>query len=143
MSYNFQRYERELAEANNLNKAAVFDALTTAGITEIIVAFDGSGDQGQIESVTAYAGETVVECVVTLLAIYKASHDETKPLTAVDRPLPEAIEELCYGFLDQEYSGWENNDGAYGEFRFDIATRTIHFEINQRYTDIETEEHTF
>jgi hypothetical protein len=143
MSYNFEKYERELVEASKLNKAAVFDALTTAGISEVIVEFDGGGDQGQIESVSAYAGDTVVECVVTHIAIYKASHDENKPLTAVDGPLPEAIEVLCYAFLDQEYFGWENNDGACGEFRFNVATSTIQFEINQRYTAIETEGRTF
>lgn len=143
MSYNFQKYERELVEANTLNKAAVFDALETVGITEIIVEFDGYGDQGQIESVTAYAGETVVECAATHVAIHEASHDDNEPLTAADGPLPEAIEALCYGFLEQEYSGWENNDGACGEFRFDVATRTVQFEINQRYTAFETEERTF
>jgi hypothetical protein len=55
MSYNFQKYERELVESNKLNKAAVFDALTTVGITEVIVEFDGYGDSLRISGTEHYA----------------------------------------------------------------------------------------
>jgi hypothetical protein len=50
-------------------------------------------------------------------------------------PLREAIEELCYSYLEQDYGGWENNDGAFGEFIFDVATRKIGLEFNSRFTD--------
>ncbi len=39
-----------------LNKAALFEALAAAGITTAVVTFDGSGDEGQVEEVAAYAG---------------------------------------------------------------------------------------
>jgi hypothetical protein len=35
--------------------------------------------------------------------------------------LSEAIETLCYSYLEQEHGGWENNDGAFGTFELDIA----------------------
>ena len=38
--------------------------------------------------------------------------------------------------LEQEQGGWENNDGAFGEFTFDVAERTIELEFNGRFTDI-------
>jgi hypothetical protein len=54
-----------------------------------------------------------------------------------------AIEDLCYGYLEQEHGGWEINDGSYDEFRFDVAARTIHLEFNGRFTDVATSHHAF
>jgi len=49
----------------------------------------------------------------------------------------EAVETLVYDFLRQVHSGWEINDGAYGEFTFDVAERTIKLDYNERYTSSE------
>ena len=40
-----------MEEAILRNKAAVMDALAAAGITSLSVAFDGYGDDGQIDSI--------------------------------------------------------------------------------------------
>ncbi len=50
-------HERRDAELRPANKTAVFDALAAAGITIVIVVFDGYGDSGQIEDIEAKAGE--------------------------------------------------------------------------------------
>ena len=55
----------------------------------------------------------------------------------------EAIETLVYDFLRQTHSGWEINDGAYGEFTFDVAERTIKLDYNERYTSSENYSHEF
>ena len=48
------------AELRPVNKTVVFDALAAAGITIVVVAFDGYGDSGQIENVEAKSGEDLV-----------------------------------------------------------------------------------
>ncbi len=53
-------HERRDAELRPVNKTAVFDALAAAGITIVIVAFDGYGDSGQIENIEAKAGDDLV-----------------------------------------------------------------------------------
>jgi hypothetical protein len=57
--------------------------------------------------------------------------------------LREAVEELCYGYLEQENAGWENNDGAFGEFNFDVAERRIALDFNQRFIDYTQHDYTF
>jgi hypothetical protein len=57
--------------------------------------------------------------------------------------MAEAIEQLCYDFLEQEHGGWENNDGAFGEFTFNVAERTVELEFNGRFSDFTTSSHTF
>jgi len=58
-------------------------------------------------------------------------------------PVREAIEQLAHDFLEETHAGWENNDGAYGEFTFEVASRAITLEYNARFTDAEHFEHSF
>jgi hypothetical protein len=66
--------------------------------------------------------------------------DQAMPRTET---LCAAIETLCYDYLEQTNGGWENNDGGFGEFIFDVAARTVELEFNGRYTDTFTTNHTF
>jgi hypothetical protein len=139
---SYQNHQKALAEANLINKGAVFDALAALAITSVIVEFDGAGDSGQIESVIASAGETRVILPGNPVTLRHASW-ENHALRITQTVLPEAIETLCYSYLQQEYGGWENNDGAFGNFEFDIVNRTIQFEFNGRFTDVSTTNHSF
>ena len=60
-----------------------------------------------------------------------------------DHPLPEqsfeaAVETLAWDYLEQRHGGWENNDGAFGVFVFDVPGRLITLEHNERYTEVNT-----
>ena len=48
-----------------------------------------------------------------------------------------------YDFLAQTHSGWEDNEGAFGEFTFDIAARTITLDYNERYIESANDQHVF
>jgi hypothetical protein len=135
-------HRKAVTRANEHNKPVVFAVLAEAGITSVTVEFDGEGDSGQIESVIACAGESHVELPPTSVTLNRASwRNET--LTASTEPLREAIDTLCYDYLEQEHGGWENNDGAFGTFSFDVAARTIALEFNGRFTDIATNTYSF
>ena len=122
------------------NKAALFDALAAAAITHVFVNFDGCGDSGQIESVEAEAdGSTVAmpEATVEIArAVWGQAEPEHSTVTVSD-----AVEQLAYDFLTDTHDGWENNDGAYGDFTFDVAARTITLDYNERYTASEYSQH--
>ena len=49
---HLKQTDRE-AELRPANQERLFDALSTAGITHVTVTFDGEGDSGQIESISA------------------------------------------------------------------------------------------
>lgn len=119
------------------NKAALFDALAAAGITAVVVTFDGGGDSGQIESVDAYAGERSAELPGVAIEIATPTWDGAA-LHRQTLPVREAVEALAYAFLEETHGGWENNEGAYGEFTFGVAERTIELDYNER---IETSEY--
>jgi hypothetical protein len=139
---SYQNHQKAIAEANAINKNAVFDALAATEISSVTVTFDGEGDSGQIEEITAHAGDNPQPLPDTQIEIQYVAWGSGK-LDSSQSPLREAIEKLCYDFLEQEHGGWENNDGAFGEFTLDVAARTVDLEFNGRYTDVHSSDHTF
>lgn len=134
--------DRLHAELQPLNKAALFDALAAARITHVIVSFDGYGDSGQIENVEVKAGDTVVAMPESTIEIAEAVWDQPEP-NRMTTSTADLIERLVYDLLTDTHCGWENNDGAYGDFTFDVAERTITLDYNERYTASDYSQHVF
>ena len=134
----------ELArEVTPLNKAALFAVLQAAGIQRVTVHFDGAGDSGQIESIDATApDETAAELPDGTIEIRTPLWDGSGVQTET-MPVRDAIEKLAYDFLEEVHDGWENEDGAYGEFIFDVGERTIRLEYNERVMTTSYSEHEF
>ncbi|MGC1687419.1 MAG: DUF6878 family protein [Candidatus Acidiferrales bacterium] len=136
------RHRDALSKIGEVNKAIVFDALAAAEITRVTVTFDGEGDSGQIDNIVAQRGDVVTEIPETTVTVQTGNWDGSEVRSNVVS-ISHAIERLCYDFLKQEYGGWENNDGAYGEFTLNVADRTVELEFNGRYTDVHTTTHSF
>ena len=139
---NYERQRQAADKANALNKAIILDALSAAGITDITATFDGEGDSGQIEDIIAYAGEALTALPGTPITLHQAQWN-SDDLGLYESTLHDAIETLCYDYLAQEHGGWENNEGAYGEFQFDVAARTIHLDFHARFIDDVHSRHEF
>jgi hypothetical protein len=128
---SYQNHQKALAEANAINKGAVFDALAAAGIATVNVTFDGEGDSGQIDNITADDSPNIPEVPIEL----QKANWGTGRLDSIQGTLRDGIETLCYDFLEEEQGGWENNDGAFGEFIFNVAERKISLQFNARFSD--------
>jgi hypothetical protein len=137
------RQHRTVLEAiRPANKAALFEALASAGITTVVVQFDGYGDSGQIESIEGRNDKKSVDLPDTQVELAQARWGQSE----VERsalPIREAIEQLAYDFLEETHAGWENNEGAYGEFIFDVVARAITLDYNERITDSDYSQHVF
>ena len=138
-----ERAYAERAEAlRPANKAALFDALARAGITCVLVRFDGEGDNGQIEEIDALCGEAPADLPSGEIEIAEPvwGSPEARHVTLSVR---EAIETLAFNLLEETHGGWENGDGAYGDFTFDVAERTITLAYNERRMESDYSEHVF
>jgi hypothetical protein len=136
-------YARRMAarkQACAANKTVVFDALAAAGIANVTVSFDGEGDSGQIHDIT-------VEGQVTQLPDLPIEIQDApwRAQGAVYRKttLFHAVEALCYDYLAHDHEGWENNDGAYGEFLFDVQQRRVELDFNARFSDSVNSTHSY
>ncbi len=129
------------AELMPANKTALFDVLAAAGVVTVVVTFDGYGDSGQIESIDgrdAHGEVAVPEDAVTIASVTREAEVEQRTMSC-----REAIEQVAYDRLNATYGGWENNDGAFGAFTFDVAARSISLDYNGRYTAVESYSHAF
>jgi hypothetical protein len=139
-----QDHARRVVEAGPANKAALFDALTRAGITKVVVNFDGYGDSGQVEQVEARVGDDVLAGLPPdQIEFVEPVFGDTKKVQRSTHTVSDAIEILAYAFLEETHDGWENDGGAYGEFTFDVGNRTITLDYNGRYTETLYSCHTF
>ena len=135
-------YARITSEVLTLNKTALFDALAAAGITTVIVNFDGYGDSGQLERIEARTADG--DCPLPAIEVEIASANwASASILREPKPITEAIETLVYDVLNQNHGGWENNDGAYGDFTFDVAQRTITLDYNERHMESDYSQHVF
>ena len=99
--------------------AITCDQLAERGIEKLRIDYDGYGDSGSVETVTAYAGEKEVQL-----------EDEVQKA-------------LCDAGYDLLPVGWEINNGSYGVLVIDIASRQVTREHNWRIEATEYEEETF
>jgi hypothetical protein len=93
----------------------VFNELDEENISgTIFVTFDGNGDSGSIEQAEDESGHSV--------------------------NLSTEMEDWCYNILENNYGGWEINEGSSGKFIFDIENRTCELEFgwNNENTECDT-----
>lgn len=124
------------------NKAALFDALAAAGITSVLVHFDGYGDSGQIEDIDVMAGDQPAKLPSCEIELASIAHD-SDAVEQYKLTVRQAIENQVYDLLRETHCGWENNEGAYGDFTFNVAERTITLDYNERVESSEYTQHIF
>jgi Family of unknown function (DUF6878) len=123
------------------NKRLIFAALAELGIHSVTVEYDGSSDSGQIESIEAWDAAHNRIPLPTSRRLQLLSDSSDQPPTEMN--IEAAIETLAYEYLEDRHPGWENNDGAYGTFVFDVPEQTIALEHRARFTDADIFTHEF
>lgn len=131
-----------LDKLEDANKEILFDILADNKVEAVTVTFDGGGDDGQVESsdLPDKIKRVVVEgAKVSQGKIWTAGavHESFKENPTVE----EIVGSLCYIALENLYGGWENNDGAFGEFVFHVKDRVVEFNFNARYVESTLHEH--
>jgi hypothetical protein len=87
------------------------------GVETVTAEYSGSGDAGQIET------------------------PEFKPVE-VPHDVVRAVENYFYELLQELYGGWEDNEGAFGHFTWNVKDDTINLVHNVPTGSFETEEQT-
>jgi hypothetical protein len=134
-----------LDEINDSNKEILFDILGREGVESLTVSFEGSGDDGQIDSIELDNKILKIKIegakVSTGRTYCAAGGSQTS--WKVGCTVGEVIHSICYEALELLYQGWEINDGSFGDFIFDVKGRTLTLEFNQRYVESELFKHEF
>jgi hypothetical protein len=129
-----------LDEITDSNKEILFDILGSKKIKSFVVSFNGDGDSGQIEQIDLK--DKILGHIVEGSKVPQG-YTSTGEVYKKDASVEEIIEHLCYKVLEYFHEGWEDGDGSYGEFLFDIKKRTVKLSLNERYIETNLHEHEF
>lgn len=123
-------------------KAELIPILAAHGIASVVYAYDGYGDEGQLDETTAF---DALGAVLPLPDIACRRHDTGLggAVAASDATLAEAVEALGYEALAASFPGWENNEGALGTITLDVAAGTLAVAHDWRVTALERDERVF
>ena len=102
----------------------------------VTVEYDGCGDSGAIDSVSASTAGTAVDFPDTRIDIEDLSHDGQIFVKLMG--LEDGVDMITSDLLAWHHAGWENGDGASGELTFHVDTEVIEFRQDARFTDYET-----
>lgn len=104
------------------------------GITTVTIAYDGYGDEGQIETIDLRDADNVEqpmpegECASWSVP-WKGD------ATAITGTIASAIEDFGYEMLALHHAGWENGEGAYGELVIDVPEKHAEMQHSTRFIE--------
>lgn len=110
------------------------------GIASITIAYDGYGDEGQIESIDlrdSTNGQQPMPDGDCRSWNVPWKGDPTE-LTGT---IASALEDFGYEMLALHHAGWENGEGAYGELVVDVPARHAEMQHSTRYIETDCTVH--
>ena len=126
------------------NKEILFDLMEKEKIEKFEVTFDGGGDDGQIDAIDLpddFLGKTVFGARVSTGSTW--TNGKPTITWKSDPSVEEIIDNICYEVLEGQHSGWENGEGARGNFVFDLKSRTVEFAFHERVMDYDSRYYKF
>ena len=137
-----QEFVKLCKSALSENKTALFDALAAARIDIVEITFNGYADSAQVDEAVIDGKDG--DAALRTVKIEIARVEWGSPIVVREtRSVRDAIEKLVYDLLQQTFGGWENGQGAYGDFCFDVADRTITLNFSERIETSHDTQHVF
>lgn len=128
-------------------KAEVLEALRKIGVKKVLAEYNGCGDSGQFESITAYADKK--EQAKVDLSAHKLVASEkvgvagtdgiTEAESLTEQSLDLVVDDLVNEVLDHFFSGCFDNDGACGNITVDVVSGKIAVDHNWYVTETQNE----
>lgn len=114
-------------------KAAFCPILLAHGIARVVIAYDGSGDEGQVHDVLAFnAADEAVD--LPNVSCERVTSGYRGEITIDMATLGNALDNFAYEALAAFHGGWEDNDGSCGEITIDTAEQSATLDHNWRIT---------
>ena len=118
-----EQYLRDCAARRAASLQSLPAQLAVVGVAVVTAGYSGCGDSGQFDEFTF---------------LTESGADVSDQVPAEVRA---EVETLLYDTLELRHGGWENNDGAEGEFQWTLAGNQFEHTHRSFYTECDTTEH--
>jgi hypothetical protein len=130
------------------NRTQLMAALHKLGATTVLIEYDGSGDSGDVQTLTVSPDDLtpllLTEQIMQRHVRWGFSSGEPQCIvTESQQSLHEALEDFVCACLEKRHPGWENNDGGSGEFTVNMADDTCLLSHITYYTESFSNETSF
>jgi hypothetical protein len=120
------------------NLRVILPVLRERGVTAVTVNFEGSGDEGTIDSVSFDGAELNASAVRVEVSAVERHFDEgrwiyTRQMERTD--LESAIRDLTDDYLEETSINWYDGQGGFGELVINVSEETVQLTINGNYTE--------
>jgi hypothetical protein len=122
--FSLDNYSREKLENVRRTLPEAARQLKTAGIGRMLIRYDGCGDAGQIDRICYFGPDGRPVETLGNLELFE-----------------DTLSALFFDLLQARPARWERNDGAVGEFEWDLTADTLRHVHSARFTDYDTTEH--
>ena len=127
-------------EALAANRQRLLTALITAQITEVLVRYEGGGDEGDVSEMVLKPESclpTLQSSILDYSVVRSEYREETYHYFLVEKSmsLEEALRDFAFTWLDVHHGGWENNEGGAGVMTIRVADDHFLLEHVEYYTE--------
>lgn len=110
------------------------------GVTQVEVAFEGSGDSGSIENIAYFPHEAEFDVSGISVEYAATTGYWNGSRWAVERtltqaPVQTAIEALTYDYLEETGVNWYDGGGGFGMLEIDVEAGIVRLNVDVRYTE--------
>lgn len=133
-----------VADAMKFNMRAITEAMRKAGATQASASYSGSGDDGSpIEFEHDLIDEERPVRMCELTAVYNQTPNGTTSydIRITEKPVLEAMTELCEGLASDHHSGYEDGNGGGGYIDFDLKEGTVDYRAYSNICETDDGEH--
>ena len=127
----------QLTDTENViaGKATFIAMLKNLGIVSIQAEYNGSGDEGQVDTLTAVTADNT--------EIDLSQHKVRLPGIDHPRRLSEVIEDFAWNATQHFHCGFHNGDGGFGTLTIHVDSGRVKLEHNDNIVETEYSENEF
>lgn len=127
-------------DSRTLNRDRLLRALAGLGVRQVVVAYEGGGDSGDVSEVSVEPPElmpTLRAETIPLRCRIGEFQDGRYQYHTADQPmsLHQAVSDFTLDWVGDTHGGWENNEGGSGSVTLDVMAGTLKLEHTEYFTE--------
>ena len=127
-------------DSRTLNRDRLLTALAGLGVRQVVVAYEGGGDSGDVSEVSVEPPELLPKLRTETIELrcrigeFQDGHYQYRTADQ-SMSLHRAVSDFTLDWVEDTHGGWENNEGGSGSVTLDVEAGTLKLEHTEYFTE--------